>query len=98
MKIRTSIAIAALGLSFAAPSVFADNSQQSKMTTCNAQAAGKTADDRKAFMKTCLSSSPAAAATPMTQQQKMSACSQSNKGKKGDDYKASMKSCLSAHG
>jgi hypothetical protein len=98
MKIRTSIAIAALGLAFAAPSVFADNSQQSKMTSCNAQAAGKKGDDRKAFMKTCLSASPAAAAKPMTQQQKMTACSQSNKGKKGDDYKASMKSCLSAAG
>jgi psiF repeat len=97
MKIRTSIAIASLGLAFAAPSVFADNSQQSKMTACNAQATGKKGDDRKAFMKSCLSASPAAAA-PMTQQQKMTACSQSNKGKKGDDYKASMKSCLSANG
>ena len=55
MKIRTSIAIAALGLAFAAPSVFADNSQQSKMTSCNAQAAGKKGDDYKASMKSCLS-------------------------------------------
>jgi hypothetical protein len=98
MKIRTTLAIAALGLAFAAPSVFAQNSQQSKMTTCNAQASGKKGDDRKAFMKNCLSSSPTAAAAPATQQQKMTACSKANKGKKGDDYKSSMKSCLSAQG
>jgi hypothetical protein len=30
--------------------------QQEKMTACNKQATGKTGDDRKAFMKTCLSS------------------------------------------
>jgi hypothetical protein len=30
--------------------------QQSKMKTCNADAKGKTGDERKAFMKTCLSS------------------------------------------
>ncbi len=29
--------------------------QQSKMATCNADAAGKKGDERKAFMKTCLS-------------------------------------------
>jgi len=100
MRIFISAAAATvlvLGLSAGA---HADNSQQSKMTSCNADAKTKalTGDDRKAFMKTCLSASPAAAAKPMTQQQKMTACSQSNKGKKGDDYKASMKTCLSAHG
>ena len=29
--------------------------QQSKMVTCNADATGKKGDERKAFMKTCLS-------------------------------------------
>lgn len=30
-------------------------SQQNKMKTCNANAKGKTGDERKVFMKTCLS-------------------------------------------
>jgi hypothetical protein len=46
-------------------------------------------------MKDCLSSTPTAAATPMTQQQKMTACNKSATGKTGDDRKAYMKSCLS---
>ncbi|MFT4438497.1 PsiF family protein [Caballeronia sp. 15715] len=101
MKIRATIAALTLGatlsVTFAAAPAFADNSQQSKMTTCNAQATGKKGDDRKAFMKDCLSSTPAAAA-PMTQQQKMTACNKSAKGKKGDDRKAFMKDCLSNKG
>jgi hypothetical protein len=36
--------------------------QQSKMKTCNADATGKKGDERKAFMKQCLSAKPAAAA------------------------------------
>ena len=35
-------------------------SQQEKMKACNTQATGKKGDDRKAFMKSCLSSQPAA--------------------------------------
>lgn len=44
-----------LGFAFAATPALAANSQQSKMTDCNKQAAGKKGDDRKAFMKSCLS-------------------------------------------
>jgi hypothetical protein len=33
-------------------------SQQDKMKACNTQAADKKGDDRKAFMKSCLSSAP----------------------------------------
>ena len=98
MKIRASIAAIALGAAltttFSAP-VMADNSQQSKMTTCNASAAGKKGDDRKAYMKNCLSSTSATAPAPATQQQKMSACNTASTGKKGDDRKAFMKDCLS---
>ncbi len=64
-------------------------SQQSKMKTCNVDAGDKKGDDRKAFMKSCLSAKPAA-----TQQTKMASCATSNKGKKGDDYKSSMSTCL----
>ena len=72
--------------------------QQSKMGSCNAEAGDKKGDERKAFMKSCLSgdSAMAAPATPTTQQDKMKKCSGENKGKKGDEYKAAMKTCLSA--
>jgi len=66
--------------------------QQMKMTTCNADATGKKGDERKAFMKDCLSAKPAA---PMTQQDRMKSCNVDATGKKGDDRKAFMKSCLS---
>ncbi len=71
----------------------AENSQQNKMATCNKDATGKKGDDRKAFMKECLSNKPAAAA-PMTQQDKMKMCNKDATGKKGDDRKAFMKECL----
>ncbi len=64
--------------------------QQSKMGDCNKEAADKKGDDRKAFMKTCLS-----AAKPMTQQVKMTKCNSDATGKKGDERKAFMKECLS---
>ena len=98
MTIRSTAVIVALGLALAAPGAFAQNSQQSKMSTCNTQAAGKKGDDRKAYMKDCLSSAPVAAAAPMTQQQKMTACNKTATGKKGDERKAFMKDCLSNKG
>ncbi len=72
--------------------------QQSKMGDCNKSAADKKGDDRKAYMKSCLSgdSAMAAPATPMTQQDKMKKCNVDATGKKGDDRKAFMKTCLSA--
>ena len=70
------------------------------MGTCNADAKTKAlkGDERKAFMKDCLSASPAAAAVPATQQGKMTTCNADAKTKalKGDERKAFMKSCLSA--
>jgi hypothetical protein len=70
---------------------FAANSQQNKMTACNKDATGKKGDERKAFMKECLSSKPAAAPT---QQEKMKTCNADATGKKGDERKAFMKECL----
>ena len=73
------------------------NSQQEKMKSCNADASAKglKGDDRKAFMKTCLSAAPAAKGN--SQQEKMKSCNKdaSAKGLKGDDRRAFMKSCLS---
>ena len=64
--------------------------QQSKMATCNADAGDKKGDERKAFMKECLS------AKKVTQQDKMKTCNTDATGKKGDERKAFMKECLSA--
>ncbi|MFN3860320.1 MAG: PsiF family protein [Roseateles sp.] len=74
----------------------APTAQQSKMTTCNKEAGDKKGDERKAFMKECLSAKPAAAASGTPQQQKMKACNAEAKGKTGDERKAFMKQCLSA--
>ena len=63
--------------------------QQSKMTTCNKEAGDKKGDERKAFMKECLSAKKA------TQQDKMKSCNADAKGKTGDERKAFMKECLS---
>lgn len=71
----------------------AANSQQSKMATCNADASGKKGDERKAFMKECLS---AKAVPAPTQQTKMKTCNADAKDMKGDTRKAFMKECLSA--
>lgn len=66
--------------------------QQTKMATCNQEAGDRKGDERKAFMKTCLS------AKPVTQQDKMKNCNADPRAKtlKGDDRKAFMKECLSA--
>ena len=66
--------------------------QQNKMTECNKDAGDKKGDDRKAFMKTCLSAKAA------SQQEKMKSCNADPKAKaaKGEERKAFMKECLSA--
>ena len=77
-------------------------SQQDKMKSCNAEASQKQlkGDDRKSFMKTCLSANAASASSasmPTTQQEKMKSCNvdASAKSLKGDDRKTFMKQCLS---
>ncbi len=60
------------------------------MATCNKDAGEKKGDERKAFMKDCLSAKPA------TQQSKMTTCNKDAGEKKGDERKAFMKECLSA--
>ncbi|MDN3918881.1 PsiF family protein [Roseateles violae] len=69
----------------------AQAAQQEKMKACNKDAGDKKGDERKAFMKDCLSAS----ATP-AQQEKMKTCNKDAGDKKGDERKAFMKDCLSA--
>jgi len=91
----------ALGLSLslgAAHAADAKTAQQTKMGACNKEATGKKGDERKAFMKECLSAAPATAAsapaTPVTQQSKMKTCNVDAKGMKGDERKKFMSECL----
>jgi hypothetical protein len=108
MSSRLSLMVASVALAFAASTAFAapqdagssapaKNSQQQRMTDCNKQATGKTGDDRKAFMSSCLKGeAPAAAPTKQTQQEKMKACNADPQAKslKGDARKTFMSNCL----
>ncbi len=79
--------------------------QQQKMKDCNAQATGKTGDDRKAFMSQCLkggtpAAAPAAPAAPITQQQKMKNCNinASSQHLTGEARTGYMSTCLKGDG
>lgn len=64
--------------------------QQVRMKECNQKAGDKKGDERKAFMKTCLS------AKKETQQSKMASCNKEAGEKKGDERKKFMSECLKA--
>lgn len=70
--------------------------QQEKMSSCNKDATGKKGDERKAFMKTCLSGGDSKV-TPAQQAQRdrMKACNDDATAMKGDERKKFMKTCLS---
>ena len=73
--------------------------QQQRMVDCNKQATGKTGDERKTFMSTCLKGDTTAAAPAMkqTQQEKMKSCNAEASKEKlsGDARKTFMSTCLS---
>jgi hypothetical protein len=90
-----------LALGFAQVPVAAaatENSQQQKMTACNAEAKSKalSGDSRKHFMSDCLSAHPAPTATGNSQQEKMKACNAQAKtaAPTGDAHKQFMSKCL----
>jgi len=92
MKKMFSLLALGLSLSFgAAYAADAPTAQQSKMGTCNKEAGDKKGDERKAFMKECLSAKPAA---PVTQRSKMKTCNVDAKDMKGDERKKFMSECL----
>ena len=99
MRKLGSVLVMTLFASFCVVTPFslADTPQQQKMKDCNAQASDKKGDERKAFMKECLSAKPMKANT--AQQEKMKVCNKEASGKelKGDERKKFMSSCLSAH-
>jgi psiF repeat len=100
------VAVLAAGLAAGAGQVAlaqagSPNTQQQKMKSCNADATAKglSGDDRKAFMKSCLSTE-GADTKANSQQERMKACNADAKrqGLTGDTRKSFMKSCLSGSG
>jgi hypothetical protein len=92
MKKMFSLLALGLSLSFgSAHAADAPTAQQSKMGTCNKEAGDKKGDERKAFMKECLSAKPAEA---VSQQSKMKTCNVDAKDMKGDERKKFMSECL----
>ena len=88
-KLLSLLAIGmALSLGVAHAEDKAKTPQQTKMASCNKEATDKKGDERKAFMKSCLS------AKPVTQQSKMKTCNVEAGDKKGDERKAFMSECL----
>jgi hypothetical protein len=64
------------------------NPQQNKMKECNDQAGDKKGDDRKAFMKTCLSAKPA------KKESKIAMCNKKTAGMKGDERAKAQSECM----
>jgi psiF repeat len=88
------VAIFACGPAFAADTPAADTKaatmtpQQQKMKTCNDKAADMKGDDRKAFMKTCLS------AAPPKPESKMAMCNKKTAGMKADERAKAQSDCM----
>ena len=72
----------------ATPAFAAENAQQERMKTCNAQAGDKKGDERKKFMSDCLKKEK------MSQQDKMKMCNAKAGEMKGDERKKFMSGCL----
>jgi len=81
-------------VSIAFSPAFAATAQQEKMTACNKDATGKKGDERKAFMKECLSAKPKVSEAQQAQRDKMKSCNADAKAMKGDERKKFMSECL----
>lgn len=96
-KLITAAALVIMSQFALSSSALAVTPQQQRMADCNAEAKTKNlaGDERKAFMKQCLSAKKDGRAA---QQEKMKSCN-AEAGKqalKGDARKAFMKECLSS--
>jgi psiF repeat len=77
----------------------AQKKQQERMKDCNVKAEGKSGDERKKFMSSCLKGEESSdkkepSAAQKKQQERMKDCSAKAEGKSGDDRKKFMSSCL----
>ena len=67
----------------------AANPQQERMKACNDQAGDKKGEERKAFMKTCLSNKPAA-----KPESRMAMCNRKTAGLKGEERNKAQSECM----
>jgi hypothetical protein len=75
----------------------AQKAQQQRMKDCNAKAKGMKGDERKDYMKGCLSGKDGGAqgaGKMSSQQEKMKDCNAKAKSMKGEERKKFMSSCL----
>ncbi|MFJ1301588.1 PsiF family protein [Pseudomonadota bacterium AL_CKDN230030165-1A_HGKHYDSX7] len=107
MSFRTFSIAAGLCLGLAlvnSPAAFAQGSapakeltpQQKRMAECNQSATGKTGDERKTYMSSCLKGETAPAKSLTPQQQRMKDCNAkaSAQSLAGDKRKTFMSTCL----
>ena len=95
---KASPCLVALTVVLAGGIAHATSAQQERMKNCNAQAAGKTGEERKAFMSECLrGEAPSQGVKATSQQQKMKDCNKEAGDKKGADRQAFMSECLKKH-
>jgi hypothetical protein len=89
-KLMTVLALSLAAASFTAQAADEKKQtpQQMRMSECNKEAADKKGDERKSFMKTCLSTKRT------SQQDKMRACNKDAGEKKGDERRKFMSECL----
>jgi hypothetical protein len=83
------LALVVVGLfAFSMPTIAAENPQQERMKTCNAQAGDRKGDERKKFMSECLS------AEKKTSENKMATCNTKSKGMKAEERNKFMSECM----
>lgn len=106
LKAQFSLSLA-LAFALASSAAFAQDTakagktltpQQQRMVECNKEATGKSGEERKAFMSTCLKGGSAAApaSAKTAQQEKMTSCNAeaTTQGLAGDERKTFMSTCL----
>ncbi len=76
----------------------AKTAQQERMVTCNQNATGKSGEERKVFMSSCLKGEVTTSKELSASQLRMKDCNAqaSTKALKGDDRKSFMSTCLKA--
>jgi len=85
----TLLSLFATGVAYAAANDPV-NPQQDKMKACNTKAGDMKGDDRKAFMKTCLS------AKPEKKESKMAMCNKKTAGMKQEERAKAQSDCMKA--
>jgi hypothetical protein len=92
----TALTLAAAALLAHAQDTKAPSAQQNLMKSCNADAKGMKGDERKTFMKSCLSGDKPVPQATNAQQGKMKTCNAeaASKSLKGDERKQFMSVCL----